>query len=186
MTGTRAGAAATPLRRILVDGGSGAGKTTVARRLQTHWSALCGEPVQLVSLDDCYPGWDGLAEGSRMVVEHILRPVAPGYRRWDWERSEPAGWVALDPALPLIVEGCGALSTASAPLVGLSLWLDLAADQRKQRALGRDGEGYAPWWDRWAAQEAEHWRRNRPWQLATLSLRMPANTQKYDDSLNFT
>ncbi|MEL4503702.1 cobalt ABC transporter [Luteococcus sp. H138] len=161
-----------PLRRILVDGGSGAGKTSFARRLQAHWSELCSEQVQLVSLDDCYPGWDGLAVGSRMVVDDILHPTTPGYRRWDWERNRPADWVELDPGRPMVVEGCGALSVASAPLAGLGIWLELEHAERKRRALARDGNGYAPWWDRWAAQEAEHWRLNRPWLLATLVIRV--------------
>ncbi|MEO8095730.1 MAG: hypothetical protein ABI632_12485, partial [Pseudolysinimonas sp.] len=40
---------------VLIDGRSGAGKTTLAREL----APLVG--AQLVSLDDVYPGWDGLA-----------------------------------------------------------------------------------------------------------------------------
>ncbi|MEL4358533.1 MULTISPECIES: cobalt ABC transporter [unclassified Luteococcus] len=160
----------TVLRRVLIDGGSGSGKTSFARRLQARWSQWSAEPVQLVSLDDCYPGWQGLAEGSRMCATDILHPTSPGYRRWDWERSQPANWVALDPALPLIVEGCGALSRESAPLAQLTVWLQLDQAERKRRALGRDGDGYAPWWEVWAAQEAEHWRRNQPWRLATVLL----------------
>lgn len=169
-----------PVRRILVDGGSGAGKTGFARRLVERWGLLCGERVQLVSLDDCYPGWHGLAAGSRMVVTDILRPRDPGYRRWDWERNEPADWVSLDPGRPMVIEGCGALTRDSARLVDLSFWLELPADERRSRALARDGAGYEPWWETWAAQEAEHWRVHDPQQLADLTLdvgdRKPPNS----------
>ncbi|MDN5564456.1 AAA domain-containing protein [Luteococcus japonicus] len=157
-----------PVRRIIVDGGSGAGKTTFARRLVERWGVLCGESVQLVSLDDCYPGWHGLAAASRMVVADILRAHDPGYRRWDWERREPADWVALDPGLPMVVEGCGALTHDSARLADLSFWLDMPADERRSRALARDGASYEPWWEVWAAQEAEHWRRHEPQRLACM------------------
>ena len=34
--------------------------------------------------------------------------------------------------------------------------MEAPADVRKQRALDRDGDTYAPYWDVWAAQEAEH------------------------------
>ena len=46
-----------------------------------------------------------------MIAEQVLRPSDPGYRRWDWERAEPAEWVPIDPSLPLVIEGCGALCT---------------------------------------------------------------------------
>jgi len=155
---------------ILVDGGSGAGKTTFAHRLRERWQELSGRPVQLVSLDDCYPGWHGLAEGSRAVHETILRPHEPGYRRWDWQAGRPAEWVPLDPRAPLVVEGCGAISPESAGLCLTSFWLELAAPQRRRRALERDGEAYAPWWEVWAAQEVALWRRNRPRELAEFHL----------------
>ena len=87
------------LRRILVDGGSGAGKTTFARRLCDLWQEDCGQPVQLVSLDFFYPGWHGLEEASRMVVDDVLTADSPGYTPWDWKRSVPLPRVALDPRL---------------------------------------------------------------------------------------
>ncbi|GAA1392180.1 cobalt ABC transporter [Luteococcus peritonei] len=156
------------LRTVLVDGGSGSGKTTLARRLQPVWSELCGQPVQLVSLDDCYPGWNGLSAGSLMVLRDVLRPRSPGYRRWDWEHDRPGAWVPLDPRLPLVVEGCGALTRSSALLAQLSIWVELDVEERKRRALARDGEGFAPWWETWAEQEAAHWSANRPCELATV------------------
>ncbi|MGO4957983.1 cobalt ABC transporter [Luteococcus sp. Sow4_B9] len=170
------------LRRVLVDGGSGAGKTTFARSLRDGWEELCGEQVQLVSLDDCYPGWHGLAAGSRAVHETMLRPVSPGYRRWDWVANRPGEWVTLDPDLPLVVEGCGALTQESAPLAGLRLWLALDEPHRRARALGRDGESYAPWWEIWARQERIHWDRNHPWDLADFII--PVQAAEPDEALN--
>lgn len=163
-------AAGPPVRRVLVDGGSGAGKSTFARRLVAAWSRLSGEPVQLVSMDDFYPGWSGLAEGSRIVVDDVLSSDRPGYRRWDWARQEPGEWVELDRTRPMVIEGCGALTPASAALAQLSFWLQLQEQERKGRALTRDGEGFAPWWDAWAAQEQLHWAAHRPWRLASFTV----------------
>lgn len=156
------------MRRVVIDGGSGAGKTTIGRRLTEAWTRLSGEPVQLVSLDSFYPGWHGLAAASRMVVDDVLHPTRPGYRRWDWVANQPTDWVDLDPERPMVIEGCGALTPASAARVDLTIWVELDAAERKRRALGRDGDGYAPWWDTWAAQEAEHWKVNSPQTLAQL------------------
>lgn len=150
---------------ILLDGGSGAGKTVLANEIAARIEGL-----QVVHLDDVYPGWYGLDAASHAVTDTILRPARPGYRRWDWVANEPSGWTSLDPAGPILVEGCGAISRESAPVAPVRVWLDLDPDTRRTRALARD-EGYEPWWEVWAAQEQEHWRRNRPWQLATLRVR---------------
>lgn len=152
---------------LLIDGGSGSGKTTLGIALQTGLCVL-GQPAQLVSLDDCYPGWDGLAAASEMVARDILNPEVPGYRRWNWATSQPAEWVDIDPDRPLIVEGSGALTPESAAYATLSVWLERDADDRRQAALDRDGAAFIPHWDRWAAQERRHWSAHRPWELAGL------------------
>lgn len=154
----------TPRVVVLIDGGAGAGKTTLAEQVVAGWQG----PVQLVGMDSLYPGWDGLAAGSAIVAEQVLRPVQPGYPRWDWERSATAGWVALDPEVSLVVEGCGALTPATRVLADLGVWCDLPADERRRRAIARDGEVFAAHWDAWEAQEAAHWRAHRPWELADL------------------
>lgn len=152
---------------VLLDGGSGAGKTTLAHALHADLESRLGR-VQLVSLDDAYPGWHGLAAASGWVWQTILRPEDPGHPTWDWEQNRTSGWVSLDSDLPIIVEGCGALSRQSAPLASSRIWYEMDPAARRERALGRDGEAYRPWWDTWAEQEAAHWRANRPWELADL------------------
>lgn len=165
---------ASPTRSVvLIDGPAGSGKTTLAGRLAATWPG----PVQAVSLDDLYPGWTGLAAAAAMVAETVLRPRDPGYERWDWTAGRKAGWMALDAALPLIVEGCGALTPRSRALAELGLWCELDDAARKARALARDGAEFAQHWDEWATQEAEHWRRHRPWDLADLILRVDGDDE---------
>lgn len=162
------GAAGRPV--ILLDGGSGAGKTSLAARVAEAWRVTHGEELQIVSLDDVYPGWRGLAAGSAAVPQ-ILAPMDAGYRRWDWETSLPADWVAVDPERPILVEGCGALTVGSVPLATRRVWLELDESVRRNRALARDKGGYDPYWEIWAEQERIHWRDNRPWTLADLTVR---------------
>ena len=141
-------------RVTLVDGRSGSGKTTWATAL------AAAEGAALLSLDDVYPGWDGLEAAEAHVLEHVLRPLASRapahYRRWDWAGERPGEWVAIDPARSLVVEGCGALSGAARALAHRGVWIELDAEARWARALARDGETYRPHWERWARQEERH------------------------------
>lgn len=136
---------------LLIDGLSGSGKTTLAN----HIGSVLG--IQVVHLDDFYPGWGGLAEGARMVADDVLDPVAPGFWRWDWEKNTRAEWVPLVPGADLVVEGVGAVTEASISKAKARGEIDtlrvVAPDElRKARALKRD-PGYAAWWDMWAEQE---------------------------------
>lgn len=152
--------------RVLVDGRSGSGKTELARGLVEVWP-----DAQLVRLDDVYPGWHGLAAGSALVHDEVLAGDPPRWTRWDWAAGRPAETHALDPSRPVVVEGCGALSRANRALADLGVWVELEDGPRKERALARDGEAYAPYWDLWAAQEEEFLARENPRSLADLVVR---------------
>ncbi len=137
---------------VLIDGPSGAGKTTLAA---TMGRAL---GIRVVHLDEFYPGWGGLAEGARMVAEDVLHPARPGYRRWDWERGAPGAWVDLRAGEDLIIEGVGAVTGASIRAARergdvTTVRVEAPPGVRKGRALRRD-PGYAEYWDMWAGQEA--------------------------------
>lgn len=185
---------------ILIDGQSGAGKTTYAqglfeRLLREHphtlknlgtphdpWAAgSCGnapppvvspntrhteEPeLQLIHLDDFYPGWAGLQAATRMLADTVLDPVAPGYRRWDWHNDQPGEWASLKPQVPMIIEGSGSLSSATLRAAHqlttevLTIRITGERELRRQRALERD-PFYEPFWDMWSEQEEEHQRIN--------------------------
>lgn len=150
---------------VLIDGGAGSGKTTLARELARDWPVPAG--VEVVSLDELYPGWGGLAAGAHAVPDVI---TGEGFRTWDWERKAPGTWRTLDRSRALIVEGCGALTPASRALAGLGIWIDLDEAARRERALARDGATFAAHWDEWADQEAAHWLADHPRELADVVL----------------
>ena len=157
---------------VAIDGRSGSGKTL----LGTAVADTLGCPV--VHLDAIYPGWDGLAAGVALVTDHVLEPVARGehaaYPRWDWMRSRPGRTVVVDAGPHLVLEGCGALVPPAAAFAAVRVWVDAPTEVRRERALSRDGETYAPHWDRWAAQEDAVYAATRPWESADLVLRTVA------------
>ncbi|MGY4709201.1 hypothetical protein ACXDF8_06535 [Mycolicibacterium sp. CBM1] len=152
-------------RTVLIDGRSGSGKTTLATQLHSDWAGSV-----LVHLDDIYPGWDGLRAGSEHARRWLLEPRRAGrpgrWRRWDWATSEPAEWHTVDADARVIIEGAGALTTASRALADLGVWVECPAAVRKRRALLRDGAIFDGHWEQWAAQEDDHIARHRPQSLA--------------------
>jgi len=138
-------------RAVAIDGRSGSGKTRLAGLLREE----LGAPV--VSLEDLYGGWDGLERGIDLLVTEVLEPLAAGRTarvpRYDWTSRTWGEPTLLDPPELLIVEGVGADARHAAVFESLLVWLEAPADVRKKRALDRDGETFAPYWDYWAAQE---------------------------------
>jgi len=136
---------------VAIDGPSGAGKTSFAAGLADATGAA------VLHLEDVYPGWDGLA-ATPPIVAGVLDAIAVDgvgtARRWDWDRGAPGAVLHVPPARLLVVEGVGSGAAVIRPHLSLLIWLDAPAAVRKERALSRDGETFAPHWDRWAAQEA--------------------------------
>ena len=132
---------------VTIDGYSGSGKSTLAAalvRLVNGW--------QVLHLDDWYPGWDGLAAGAdsgRRIAADLRAGRASSYEAWDWENGTTGATIRV-PLSPTIIEGCGAIEAEA----DLAIWIaDPGEDERRHRALVRDGQTYAPHWRRWAEQD---------------------------------
>ena len=167
----------TPTPIVLIDGRSGAGKTHFARKLaDTLWRELEQAP-RIVHMDDLYPGWDGLREGSLYLLRNIIQPISRGetanWQHWNWARGVRGktadatnGWREFSGGTPLIVEGCGSLSRETAKLAELSLWIHADSNSRRQRWISRDGDRFGEHWHRWAAQEDDFYEAERSERLA--------------------
>lgn len=142
---------------IAIDGRSGAGKTTIAIELAARLRAH--HKVSLFHLEDIYPGWNGLAAGVERYITTVLAPLRSGqaaeWVTWDWEKHYDGDVRVTLPAEIVIVEGVGAASDAARPLIDAVVWAEAPDDERRARALSRDGSTYEPYWDLWAAQEIE-------------------------------
>lgn len=149
-----------------IDGRSGAGKTCLAEQLAAVLRPA--RDVTLFHLEDLYPGWDGLDEGTRTYVDEVLEPLRAGrdteWSAWDWVTGSPGTPRLTRVAEVVVLEGVGACSAAARELLDVSVWVELPTALRYDRALGRDGASYAEHWDRWAAQEDAYLARDQVWE----------------------
>lgn len=138
-------------RVVAIDGRAGSGKTVLAHRL----APLINAPI--VHMDDIYPGWDGLGDAASKLADWILEPLANGepaaYPRYDWDHGRYGEQITVPESDVVIVEGCASGSRRAAHLLSLLAWIEAPRDVRMARGIARDGETFAPHWERWAAQE---------------------------------
>ncbi len=147
---------------VLVDGRSGSGKSELARAMVAQKPEL-----QLVRMDDLYPGWGGLDAGSQHVHDFVIAASVRRWQRWDWAESAPAEWHMLDQSRPILIEGCGTLTRANRALAAYTVWVEQDEPTRRQRVSERDGASWAEHWDDWAAQEEVFIARENPRELAS-------------------
>ncbi len=147
------------LTLLLIDGRAGSGKTTLAERVALRTGA------QLVHMDDITPGWGGLSLASAALKQLLSVGETP---RYDWHQGRVNGVIAVDLDVPLIVEGCGSITRETIRFAQQSVWVECRTEIRQQRALDRDGEMFAAFWQQWAEQEAHHLEHERPDLLASI------------------
>lgn len=142
---------------IAIDGRSGAGKTTLAVELaallRTH------RPVSLFHLEDLYPGWDGLAGGVERYLDTVLAPLSQGlpatWTAWDWAGQHDGVSRTTAVAPVVLLEGVGSSHGRAADFLDAVIWVEAPSRARRERALERDGDSYAPFWELWAGQEEQ-------------------------------
>jgi uridine kinase len=169
-----------PTPVVLIDGRAGSGKSTFARLLQDQVFQNTQQSPKVIHMDDIYPGWEGLTQGSLYLVEQILKPLKhkgkAQWQLWDWANDKRGGpdpgngWREFDGENMLIVEGCGSVTTQSAELANLTIWIDADRKDRKERFEARDRGVFSNFWPSWSAQEDEFFREQRSEQLCELTV----------------
>lgn len=143
-------------RLVTVDGWSGSGKSVLAERL----GLALGAPV--LSIEELYPGWDGLAAAIPLAREWIAEPLFHGrparWWPWLWERDERSPDPRIQPCVPVVLlEGCGSGASALRPLTSTAIRVDCPPEERERRLHARpDWPGYAPHRARFLAQERRY------------------------------
>lgn len=155
---------------VMIDGPSGAGKTSLANYL----AHTVMPAAQVINMDNIYPGWDGLDAAIETITRDVLAPLqregVGRWRLWDWSENKPSGWSTVKHNGPMIVEGCGTLARSTVVYSHLRVWLDADERVRKHRALARDGAVFEKHWDQWQNSFDRYVERESPRDSADLIL----------------
>ena len=166
------------LTLVGIDGLGAAGKSTLADAL------LMERPdATVVHGDDFYGpeerdwrSWTA-REGTERYFDHrrlesqLLRPLRAGrvarFQRYDWPSNSLDGWVQVNPAGLVIVEGVYVLRDRLRAYWDLTVFVDAPRELRQQRLHAR-GESDPGWIERWSAAEDYYERTARPADAADL------------------
>ncbi|WP_076263640.1 uridine kinase family protein [Intrasporangium flavum] len=156
---------------VLVDGRSGAGKSTFAA------AATRARGGQVIATDDVawhlHPS-DWAAEMLDGVVRPWLAGEAVRYRPPGWVSQDRPGHLEVPAGVDLVIEGVGAARHELAPFARLVVWVasdDVEARRRgieRDITLGRTREEAEAFWDEWMSAERPFLEAEQPWTRADL------------------
>ncbi len=163
---------------MLIDVRAASGKSQFATDLAEPFFELVRQAARTIHMDDLYPGWNGLAEGSVYLLTNILLPLAnsrsANWQVWNWRKNhrgaeEPGnGRREFSGGTLLIVEGCGSISRLSFEHSDFQVWIDADDRERKERFSLRDQGKFDEFFGIWSAQEDEYYEKEKSKQLAQL------------------
>ncbi len=163
---------------VLIDGRAASGKSQFAKDLAEAYFQVDRQAARTIHMDDLYPGWNGLAEGSVYLLTNILLPLAnsrsANWQVWNWRKNrrgaeEPGnGRREFSGGTLLIVEGCGSISRLSYEHSDFQVWIDADDRERKERFSLRDQGKFDEFFGIWSAQEDEYYEKEKSKQLAQL------------------
>ncbi|MEU4423363.1 hypothetical protein AB0F81_22280 [Actinoplanes sp. NPDC024001] len=156
---------------VAIDGRGGAGKSSLAGRLQ---SAL---PRSAVVHTDDVAWWQSRFDWADLMAEHVLTPLHAGravsFTPPAWRERGRAGGIEVPAGRSaVLVEGVGASRKELTALIDVAVWVQSDFAGAEERGLRRDVEqGLDPEtarreWDEWMAEEIPFLSRDRPWERA--------------------
>jgi uridine kinase len=140
-----------------IDGVAGAGKTTLASKLQLD---IPGS--QVVHMDDLYNGWqDPLSqELSKRVYDEILDPFLQGYevlyKKFNWYQNVFDQTIKIPPTKTLFLEGVGAGQRAFRNVLSRIIWVEFDPETGFERVITRDGEVVKPQMLNFLTDQSKH------------------------------
>jgi hypothetical protein len=152
---------------LAVDGRSGSGKTTTARRVLDRVPGAAVVHTDDVAWYHAMFDWAGLIAGG--VLAPVRRGEAVAFRPPPWDARARPGAVTVPAGCPLVVvEGVGIGRRDLAAYFDGLVWVQADRATARSRGVARDGGGAAEeaFWDEWEAAERPFLAAERPWERA--------------------
>jgi uridine kinase len=161
-------------RIIAVDGRGGAGKTTLAERLQTAVPNSAVVHTDDVAWNHAYFDW------GAVLAENILRPLHQGkavdFRPAAWTAHDRPGSITIPAGLDIVwIEGTGIIRDDLAAWLDASVWMQGDLDEQERRLVIRDGDSpeQLEHVANWLREELPFMLREQPWARATMIVAGP-------------
>ena len=144
---------------LAIDGPAGAGKTTLAAKLEGEYSAH--STVHVVHMDDLYNGWDNALSNALMeILDRITSAHLAGrdctIKIFNWHLMKFDREEIIHPTDYLIIEGVGAAQAIVREAGAITYWLDIDAETGLKRVLARDGSHIENEMRQWQIQQSIH------------------------------
>jgi uridine kinase len=167
---------------VAVDGGGGAGKTTLAKHL-SEW--VGGAPI--ITMDDFAHWGIALLDRWPRLLEQVLEPLGRNqpahYQRYDWKKLGLAEWHDVAPGGTIILEGVASLQHEFRPYLSYRIWVEAPKELRLKRGVARnrgiEGEDNHERWLKWQVAEDEYFDRDQPQAAADLIVDATAEPYQY-------
>jgi uridine kinase len=167
---------------IAIDGGSGAGKTTVTKTIEELLNAAVIHLDDFYSADIPYRKWQGFSVEEKFqnvfrwneLREEVLEPLKSGcnasWFAFDFNASSVDGTYALEkdpkslkPTDVVILEGAYSASPHLDGLIDFSILVDVPIDERHERLDKRESEDFLIGWHNiWDDVEKYYFNEVRP------------------------
>lgn len=144
---------------LAIDGPAGAGKTTLAAKLEAEFSVH--STVRTIHMDDLYDGWDGaLGSALTQTLEEIISAHLSAkectVKFFNWHLMKFDREEVITPTDYLILEGVGAAQAVVRKAGATTYWLDIDAETGLKRVLARDGAHIEKEMRQWQIQQSIH------------------------------
>lgn len=146
---------------VAIDGGSGAGKTTLAAHIAEQMDG-----VAVISTDDFLAplaeqtSQPGTEFDWRRLKEQVLLPLAKKQPidYWRYDRNEPTmqQWLHVTPQRIVIIEGSYSSRLELASYYDVKIWLDAPEHVRLARMVEKDGEHMRCYWQQYLPKETAY------------------------------
>lgn len=152
---------------VAIDGGGGAGKSTLAAALCSAW------PGSAVIHTDDFAAWDNPMDWWPRLLDEALVPLYESrtarFQKNDWENHCLGEWETVT-APRVVIEGVSSSRSEFRPYLRYCIWIETGREERLRRGLERDGEQALDLWRNWMVAEDEYMRTQTPRERADLVL----------------